>query len=65
MSNLPAPIRHLILLVIAAGPTRLADVVGAPGTPVTVLPFVTAAITYALAWVTPLIQSYGVGSEGD
>lgn len=62
MSNVPAPIRHLLLLVIAAVLTGLAEVLPSLDIPTSVLPFVMAGITYALAWVTPLIQSYGVGS---
>ena len=65
MGNLPAPVRHLILVVIAAILTAVGTNVDAFGLPDSYVPFVSALVTYGLAWVTPLVQSYGVGSESD
>lgn len=58
----PAQVRHLLLLVLAALLTGLAEILPSLNLPATLLPFLGATITYALAWVTPLITSYGVGS---
>jgi hypothetical protein len=67
LGKLPTPVRHFILVVLAAVLTGLAELLPAlDSIPSTVLPFLTAGITYLLAWVTPLVQGYGWGnvSEG-
>lgn len=63
MSSIPAPIRHFLLVVLAAVLTGLAELLPQVNISATVLPFLTAGIAYALAWVTPLVQSYGIGSQ--
>lgn len=63
LATLPAPVRHVLLLLAAALLTGLAEVLPSLDIPTTVLPFITAAIALALAWVTPLIQAYGVGKD--
>ena len=63
MSSIPAPVRHLILVVLAALLTGVTELLPSVNLSPAVAPFVTAAIGYALAWVTPLVQSYGVGSD--
>ena len=61
LGKLPAPVRHLLLLVVAASLTGLLEALPSLDIPVDVLPFVTGLIAVILAWVTPLIQSYGLG----
>ena len=56
-----APVRHLILVFIAAGVTALADNLDSMNIPVTWLPFITGGLAIVLAWLTPLVQSYGLG----
>ena len=65
LSSLPAPWRHFLLVVLAAVLTGLAELLPSVNISATVLPFLTAGIAYALAWVTPLVQSYGVGASED
>jgi hypothetical protein len=65
IAALPAQVRHLLLVVVAAFLTGLLEVLPSLSLSPTVVPFVGAIITYALAWVTPFITSYGVGSTGD
>lgn len=66
IAKIPAPIRHLILVLIAAGLTGLAELLPSLDISPGLLPFVTAAIALLLAWVTPLVQSYGfTGSSSE
>jgi hypothetical protein len=62
VSRIPAPIRHMLLVVLAAALTAAAELAPSLNIPTAWLPFVTAGIAYALAWITPLVQSYGAGS---
>ncbi len=62
ISRIPAPIRHLLLVILAAALAAAAEVAPSLDISTAWLPFVTAAIAYALAWVTPLVQSYGLGA---
>jgi hypothetical protein len=58
IANLPAPLRHLILVMLSAAVGIVSGEqtdVGAATTPV-----VTAAVAYALAALTPLVQSWGI-----
>ena len=59
IGNLPAPLRHIVLLLISLGLTL------AGGTQVDMSAqleaITTAIVTMIMAWLTPLVQSYGVG----
>lgn len=62
--RLPAPVRHGVLLVAGTGLGWLAtDVVGPlqdqPGWG----PLASALLVAFLAWATPLVTSYGAGSQ--
>lgn len=63
IARAPAPIRHLILLLLAAGLTygteQLPNVTLNPQ----LKPLLALILAALLAWVTPLIQSYGLGQE--
>ncbi len=54
VGNLPAPVRHAVLVLIASLLSWFITSDPAPS-------FATAAATYALGWITPLIKSYGLG----
>lgn len=59
--KLPAPARHLLLLILAASLTGLLKALPSLEIPDNLVPFVTGFIAVILAWVTPLVQAYGLG----
>lgn len=60
-AKLPAPLRHLLLLLLSGTLTYLLDLIPDLNLPSSILPVITLLITALLAWVTPLVQSYGLG----
>lgn len=59
LGELPAPVRHLILVALAAVATWATDATPTPGE----LRMAVAAAV--LAVLTPLVQSYGARGDGD
>ena len=59
--KLPATARHLLLLILAASLTGLLKTLPSLEIPDNLVPFVTGFIAVILAWVTPLVQAYGLG----
>jgi hypothetical protein len=64
IARLSAPIRHLLLLLLAAGLTFAAEQLPSLDLNAQASSLLTLAIAALLAWLTPLIQSYGLGQLG-
>jgi hypothetical protein len=64
LGRLPAQVRHLLLLLLAAGLTFVIEQLPSVELSPVVASAVTLLVTALLAWVTPLIQSYGLGQLG-
>ena len=62
LGRLPAPVRHVLLLVLAAVLTVVTDGVAQGKAPREIL---LGAWLAVLAVVTPLIQSYGAGKQNE
>jgi Na+/citrate or Na+/malate symporter len=62
LASLPAPLRHLILLLISAGLGWVgADLIPALNDQAGYGVLLASVIAAVLAYVTPLVNSYGVG----
>lgn len=65
LDKLPAPVRHAALVLLAALLTWLGESVPALDLPPVAATVLGSVVALALAWLTPLVRQYGVGSDDE